>query len=439
MENTLRELLQERDGYLQEARGIKDLAKKEERLRTDEEQAKVDGLLVKIRTLNTTIEQDKEMQEYQERFSQPLREPVKIDPNDGPAIDPAGEQRFDSFGDFLMAVRQAEVRGGNVDPRLYEVRAATGMGEAVPADGGFLVQTDFSAQLLTRAYETGVLVSKVTRMPLSGNSDSIKVNAIDETSRATGSRWGGVQVYWKDEGSAATNKKPKFRQIKLEVNKLIGLCYATDELVADAAALESVIMQAFGEEFGFVLDDAIMNGDGAGKPLGILNGGGLVTVAKETGQAATTLVAENIENMYARMWGRSKRNGVWFINTDVWPQLFRLNHAIGTSGVPVFMPPGGISNSPFGSLFGRPIQDLEQCQTLGTKGDIYFADLSQYVLADKGAMQTASSMHVKFIEDEMTFRFTYRVDGQPIWNSPLTPYKGTANTLSPFITLAART
>jgi hypothetical protein len=52
-------------------------------------------------------------------------------------------------------------------------------------------------------------------------------------------------------------------------------------------------------------------------------------------------------------------------------------------------------------------------------------------------MQAATSMHVRFVTDEMTFRFTYRVDGQPLWNVPLTPFQG-SNTKSPFIVLAQR-
>ena len=79
----------------------------------------------------------------------------------------------------------------------------------------------------------------------------------------------------------------------------------------------------------------------------------------------------------------------------------------------------------------------EYTQTLGTQGDILLVDLSQYLLVDKGGVEAAQSMHVRFLNDEMTYRFIYRVDGQPIWNAALTPFKGT-NTLSPYVTLDAR-
>ena len=99
-------------------------------------------------------------------------------------------------------------------------------------------------------------------------------------------------------------------------------------------------MQGFSEEIGFKLDDSVVNGTGAGTPLGIMNAPCKVRVNKETGQAATTLVAENIEKMYARMYAPSVRSAVWLINQDVWPQIFQLHHVVGTGGVPMFIPGG---------------------------------------------------------------------------------------------------
>ena len=80
---------------------------------------------------------------------------------------------------------------------------------------------------------------------------------------------------------------------------------------------------------------------------------------------------------------------------------------------------------------------FEQCSTLGTVGDIALVDYSQYALANKGGVQAAQSIHVAFLTDEVAFRWIYRVDGSPLWNAPLTPYKG-SSTLSPFVVLATR-
>jgi len=169
-----------------------------------------------------------------------------------------------------------------------------------------------------------------------------------------------------------------------------------------------------------------------------MDSGALVTAAAEGGQLPDTIVVENIYNMWSRLHPRSKSNAVWFINTDCWPQLFGLNETIGLSGVPMFMLPGALPNTPAGSLLGRPIVESEFNETLGTVGDIVLADLSQYILIEKGGVQQASSIHVQFLTDQTVFRFVYRCDGMPSWAVPLTPYKGTANTQSPFIALATR-
>ena len=223
----------------------------------------------------------------------------------------------------------------------------------------------------------------------------------------------------------------------MQLKKLIGLCWATDELVEDAALLETVIREGFKEEFGFKLDDAIINGTGAGMPLGVLASPCLVTARKEVGQASATIVYENILALWARMPGRNRKKAIWAINQDIEPSLYTMGLMIGFGGSPVYLPPSGASEQPYGSLFGRPVIPLEQCQTLGTAGDIILGDFSTYCLADKGGLQSAVSVHVRFVYDEQVFRFVLRQDGQPLWNSPLTPYKG-SNEQSPFVVLEDR-
>jgi HK97 family phage major capsid protein len=288
-----------------------------------------------------------------------------------------------------------------------------------------------------KAFETGILASRCSRIQISSGSNSIKLPAVDETSRATGSRWGGVRGYWLSEAAEKQASKPKFRSLELSLKKNVVLIYATDELLQDATALEGFIRMAAPDEIGFQVDDAIINGTGAGMPLGLLNSGALISVPKETGQTAATVIFENVSKMYARMPSRNRKNAVWLINQGIEPQLFSMSLATGTGGVPVYMPAGGASSQPYGTLFGRPVLPIEQCAALGTVGDIIFADLSSYILADKAGIESAMSVHVRFVWDESVFRFIYRVDGQPILASSITPFGG-GDALSPFVALAAR-
>ena len=138
------------------------------------------------------------------------------------------------------------------------------------------------------------------------------------------------------------------------------------------------------------------------------------------------------------MYPVGQSRSVWLANNDVFPQLFGLNLASGTAGIPLWMPAGGLSASPYSTLMGRPLILTEKCQTLGTAGDIALVDLSAYIVAGKAngeAPAIASSMHFKFDYGMQSFRFTLRYDGQPLWRSALTP-KYSSTTLSPFIVLS---
>lgn len=355
-----------------------------------------------------------------------------------------------AFGEFLIAVRNAAEDNG-LDPRLkkhdlrnMEVRAAAGLSETVASDGGFLVIQDIGQTLQKAAFDTGLVAKLATEIPLSANANGVKIPAINETSRADGSRWGGVQAYWADEASTLTASKPNFGKVELNLKKLIGLCYMTDELQQDASAMGTYMSQAFTEEFAFKLDDAVIRGSGAGAPLGILNAAATVSVAKETSQAAATILYANVSKMKQRMLPRSFQRSTWFVNVDCQPQLEMLTipakNVAGTENVggwPAYLPPGGANSAPYGMLFGRPVVPIEQAETCGTVGDIMLLDLGMYLMATKGGVQTASSIHVKFLTDENTYRFVLRIDGQPALKSAITPYKGTG-TLSPFVTLATR-
>lgn len=349
------------------------------------------------------------------------------------------DTHFRSLGEQLQAIARQSLaqKAGQPfsDNRL--VRAPVGASEVDPTGGGFLLQTDFAAGIFMLAHDMGEILGAVNPIPISANANGIKVRGVDETSRATGSRWGGVQSYWVGEGTTVTPSKPKFRLLEFDLKKLMSLMYATDELLQDSTALGAIAGQAFSEEVMFMTEDGIFSGTGAGTLQGVLNSPCRVTVDKQTGAKAKTIVKEDIDNMWSRMWMRSRKNARWYINQDIEPQLNSLSQVIGTGGVPVYLPPGGLSQSPYGTLYGRPVIPTEYSPTLGAEGDIMLADFSQYGLADKSGVNAASSMHVAFLTDEMVFRITYRVDGQPMWHQPLTPAQGSA-TKSPFVTLAAR-
>ena len=129
--------------------------------------------------------------------------------NDNPnPVEPENARKFISLGEQLQAVHRAAVQKEvPVDSRLKT--RASGLSESVPSEGGFLVQTDFAEGLLRRLYDNAVILPKCRKITVSSNSNRVAVNAVDETSRADGSRWGGVQAYWADEAATKTKSKPK--------------------------------------------------------------------------------------------------------------------------------------------------------------------------------------------------------------------------------------
>lgn len=438
---TISQYLEDIKALMKKAADLDMKATAESRDPTEAELSLKKELLDKVEETGKIVEAMQRQEKLEAHLKAPA-EPAKSTPAADSVIivgdDRASKDRFTSFGQQMAAIMRAGVPGGHADPRL--LNAATGLNETTPSDGGFLVQQDFSTTLLEQVYETGVLASRAMRVPISGNSNGIKINGVDETSRVNGSRGGGVLGYWADEADEKTKSKPKFRKIELELKKLIGLCYATDELLEDAAALEAIISRSFVSEFGFLIDDSMVNGTGAGMPLGVLNAGSLVTQAKEVGQSATTVVAENVINMFARLFASSRSTSAWFINQNVEPQLHTMSIAVGTGGQLIYMPPGGLSQSAFGTLLGRPVIPIEQCSSIGTIGDIILGDYNNgYLLAEKGGIKADMSIHVRFIYDEQVFRFVLRVDGQPLRASAMTPFKGGAtHTQSHFVALATR-
>lgn len=395
----------------------------------------------------------------------------------GRAANPDRKNGFSCLGEMLQAVGKAG-RGGRPDPRLSGIfgdfdaqgrfQAAGGsdgaLNEAVPSEGGFLVNADYSDKIYQRSYLTGEITRRCTRQPVSNTSNRLVLRVVDEDSRADGSRMGGVLSYWQNEADTFLSSRPKFRRIELVLNKLTALVYATDELLDDVAALEAWIMQNLPTEINFRTEDSIFQGTGTGQPAGIFNSAAFQALSP--GGTANIITGTDVIAMLAQFWYPGMRNTIaayssenltpdgggagpripaaaWFVSQSTIPQLFNLQQPMQGSGsavpavVLLYHAPGDNPlYGPYGELMGLPVIPTEHNAALGTKGDIVLADLSQVLLADKGAVQAAASMHVRFLYDEMAFRFTYRVDAQTTWKKPLTPKDG-GPTLSPFIGLAS--
>ena len=347
------------------------------------------------------------------------------------AVGATEDGKFKTAGEFYQKVYASSL-GRGVDARLVETR---NLGENFGDAGGFLVPEEFRPDLMQMNLESSVVRPRAFTMPMA--SSTIRIPAVRDTSHAS-NVFGGVSASWGSEGediSSSTNQ-PSFGQVRLDAHKLTGYSVISNELVQDSAiAVETVLNRMFGQALAYFEDVAFISGTGAGQPQGILNSDCLISVAKETGQAATTILKENLDKMYSRMLPSSLGNAVWIAHNDTFPQLASLSQAVGTGGGPVWV--SNMAGGPPNSIYGRPIIFTEKAQTLGTAGDLMFVDLSHYLIGDRQALTTAASPHVRFTTQETVFSFTERLDGRMWLDSALTPRNG-SNTVSPAVALATR-
>ena len=298
--------------------------------------------------------------------------------------------------------------------------------------GGVLMPESFRNDLLQLAHEESVVRSRATVIPM--GTPKVTLPAIHETSRAS-TLFGGVQMYWTEEDADSTESTARFKTVSLEPDTLTGYAEIPNETMMDTLAFSAYFDATFPQAMAFEEDYSFLQGTGVGQPLGALNSPAVINVAARAGQAATTLVYENMLDMWARLPPSSMSRAVWVMNQETIPELGTMALSVGTGGAPIF-----IMNAATGmpmSLFGRPIIFSEKVNALGTSGDVLLADFGFYLIGDLQTVTITSSDQYKFKERRTAFSIVERVDGQPWVESAVTPRKGT-NTLSPFVTLATR-
>jgi HK97 family phage major capsid protein len=190
-----------------------------------------------------------------------------------------------------------------------------------------------------------------------------------------------------------------------------------DDSGYDIVGFTNEVVQA---EFDYQLDRALIRGDAVKKPMGLLKSSHCVTIDKESGQSAA-LVAENVINMLSRRCSSSPGDN-WIIlyNQDLEPFLTSMFLPTGpNSGELVYMPAGGLAGNKYATLGGYPCMASEHCSTAGKEGDIIFWNAKDYVSINKGGINTYASPHVKFLEDMNCLKFTFRVNGRPMYDEPI--------------------
>ncbi len=375
-------------------------------------------------------------------FPQKTEQVAPIEVHDNLEDDPKGG--FKAMWHFARDVARAEKSGGRklskelVEWERISKAAGTGVLESDDQYGGYLVPVEFSNQLINRIDEKSDFLPRCTIIPMATNIIEIPmVNGFDFSS---GYVFGGMQALWTDEEAAYSEKRPKWGMLQLKLHKLTCLAYATEEILQDSPqSMEAILMNGFTNAVNYQFNYVLLRGTGAGQPQGILNSPSKVTVAKEAGQAAASIVWENLIKMYASIYDPA--GAIWVANFNTLPQLASMSLAVGTGGVPVWMPAGGASGKPYNTLFGLPLFFSDHCSTLGTEGDIVLTNWADYYVGRKagaGETRVDQSIHLKFDVGQVCYRLMTRMAGQNSWPVYMTPQNATTSYRSQIVVLAVR-
>jgi HK97 family phage major capsid protein len=426
----------------QQARAITDKIKEEKREPTDEEDAKVKDLTQRSIVLSERAETERTLATQERRLEESLRTPPGAPATGGTPRESL--KPFANLGEQMRAIWHACKPGADpsaVDLRLRrlkeETRSPSGMHEGLGSEGGFPLQTDFAGILMDSAVETGRILSMVDTHEIGAGFDSAKWIDVDETSVAT-TVFGGVQVYWKAEGDTVDSTKPKTKERELKLQTLFGLGYASDEEMEDVTWTSSLFTKAFTTGIQRTLEGDIIAGTGAGRPLGMTKSPALVSVTKEDGQDAGTVLWKNIVKMWHRTLPDSRGRLIWLSNPDTAEQLEFMEFPIGTGGVPVYLPPAAAAGAGWSTLKARPVIVTDHCPANGSANDLMLVDPTDYLLIRKGGVRSDVSIHVRFIYGEQTFRFAFRANGILKRSSKLT-IKNSSVQRSSVVGLGART
>lgn len=446
----LKELLEKLTALSAQIDNILQKAVLEKRGLSEDEQAEHDRIEKQYGEVEATIARLKKADERKKELGQSVNTPVAIqvtrEENHNDDGEYRGYKEFSKggFGEYLRDVIRFDKGKGKSEKlsalessvRKQVELAASGANETVGTEGGFLTQSDHATYMQDQIYNSHDFLQDC--MIVDTDKPELVANFVDETSRATGSRYGGVQAYRRAEAGSVSATKPQLRRETISAPAMDALYYCTEELLEDVAGLQTLVAPMFVKELAWKLLDEVISGSGAsGQCLGILNSPALISISKEGGQAADTIKYENVDKMNDRLLVGSELKAKWYVHADAPFQLRNMLKVGTNTDFLVYQPAGGVSGNPYDTLFGKQVRRIEQCRAVGDLGDIILADFSHYMLLRRKGVVASQSAHVRFLFGEMALRWTQRVGGQGLPNSALTDAYG-STTRSPFVTLAER-
>ena len=270
--------------------------------------------------------------------------------------------------------------------------------EGTDSEGGYLVPDEFERTLVEALEEENVFRTLAHVIKTSSGDRKIPVVA----SKGSAS--------WVDEEGAYQESDDAFSQVSIGAYKLGTMIKVSEELLADSVFdLEAYISKEFARRIGAREEESFFNGDGKGKPLGILaaTGGAEVGV---TAASATAITADEVIDLFYSLKAPYRKNAVWVLNDATVKQIRKLKDSTGQ----YLWQPSLVAGTP-DTILGRPVKTSAFMPTAAAGAKtIAFGDFKYYWIADRQGRTFKKLSELFAATGQVGFMGTQRVDGKLI-------------------------
>lgn len=374
---TIAELMQKRAKVWEGAKAFVESHTSENGTLSAEDNAAYMRMEQEIEDLTTAIDRQQRAEQLEQRLNAPTNTPLTGKPGSGSAGNGRTGRASDEYKAAMIGAFRSNFR--NVSNVLQE---------GVDADGGYLVPEEYDRRLIDVLEEENIMRSLGTKITTSGQH---KINIAATKPAAS----------WIEEGGALTFGDATFSQIFLDAYKLHVAIKVTEELLYDNAFnLENYIVTQFGRALANAEEDAFLNGNGTGKPLGLFAAKGGGTVA-ETLTAA--IKSDDLLSLIYALKRPYRRKASFILNDQTLASLRKLKD---NNGAYIWQPSYQAGEPD--RLLGYTVHT----SAYAPADAIAFGDYSYYNIGDRGTRSFAELKELFAGNGMVGFVAKERVDGK---------------------------
>jgi HK97 family phage major capsid protein len=305
------------------------------------------------------------------------------------------------------------------DPEQFLARAFSQrtMSVNVSVDGGGLVPSQLWASVYNLAVQKSICMPRMRVFPMAATTLTVPAFSSEDESQG----WtAGLRGQWRKEGQSFDSQVPKVRNINYVADKFGLYIVASNEILADAPSLQSVVGGIMVDTVAREIDHIVINGTGQVGPQGILNSPCSLDVSRAT---ASQISYNDVVQIFSKLEPSMISEAIFIGSPSILPQLCTIQDAAGRY---IWQPSasGGVDGPCPGTLMGRPLMLTTSASQLGTRGDLMLVALNHYGFALRKSATVESSQHALFSSDQVAFRCIMRCDGSFLLPSKLTGING---------------